>query len=520
VVSSIAHTGTPVFNIFDFGATGDGKTLNTLALQRAVDKCAEQGGTVVVPPGTYLTGSIELKSNVELYLQNGATILGSPQLSDYAEHRPTLKSYNDVFLKHSLFYAERQSNIAIRGSGTIDGQGGLFPVLTNEKPARYRNRPFVIRFVECSNVTVENVTLKNSAMWMQQYLACENLAIRGIRVFNHANKNNDMMDIDGCENVVISDCIGDTDDDGITLKSTSTRITHNVTITNCVISSHCNALKTGTESTGGFKNIVISNVTITPSKADSVITGKRNGICGITLTLVDGGVMDGVSISNIVMDGPEVPLFIRLGNRARVPYNGARVPGVGQMRNISISDVTAKNVKATGCAIAGLPGHALEGISLKNIRITGAGGSALNAYKPPEELEDHYPESTMWGELPAYGYFIRHVRGLSMSDVQLTYEREDTRPALVLSDITDATLSGVNAMVSPRAEAAILLDNARGVLLTGSKLRTPTSNFIKLIGSDNRNISVIGNDLTNAARLLPTPEQQEDVVYSACNRMK
>jgi polygalacturonase len=246
---SFAEPGTRIFNVVDFGAAGDGATMNTAAIQRAVDACAVQGGTVLIPPGRFLTGSIELKSNVELYIQQGATLLGSTHLADYTEHTPALRSYNDAFLKHSLFYAERQSNIALRGEGVIDGQGGSFAVVSNEKPAKYRNRPFIIRFIDCTGITVEGLVLQNSAMWMQQYLACENVRIRGIRVYNHANKNNDMMDIDGCSNVVISDCIGDTDDDGITLKSTCERITQNVTITNCVLSSHCNALKTGTEST-------------------------------------------------------------------------------------------------------------------------------------------------------------------------------------------------------------------------------------------------------------------------------
>jgi len=307
------------YNIYvtNYGAKGDGVTLDTKAIQKAIDECPLEGGTVIFSPGKYLTGSLELRSNIEIYISAGALILGSTDIGDYFEKQPELKSYNDAFLRHSLFYGERLKNITIRGDGIIDGQGSYFKVTTKVKPDRYRNRPFIIRLIECENVRVENVTLQNSAMWMQQYLACTDLIIRGIRVINHANQNNDMMDIDGCKNVIISDCIGDTDDDGIVLKSTSPHITENVLINNCIISSHCNAIKIGTESTGGFKNISVSNIIIKPSRSEKVIYGYPYGISGITLTNVDGGILEGIAISNVMMDGPVVPIFLRLGNRAR-----------------------------------------------------------------------------------------------------------------------------------------------------------------------------------------------------------
>ncbi|VAX22654.1 Polygalacturonase, partial [hydrothermal vent metagenome] len=281
-----------IFNIVDFGAVSDGNKINTTAIQKAIDKASKNGGVVLIPPGKFITGSLELKSNVTINIMKGATILGSTDLADYEEHIPQLQSYNDVFLRYSLFYAEKQSNISIVGEGTIDGQGAAFTRKTKKKPERYMNRPYVIRFVECKNITVEGVAMQNSAMWMQQYLACEFLTIRGIKVYNHANYNNDMMDIDGCKNVIISDCFGDTDDDGITLKSTSDRITENVTITNCVISSHCNAIKMGTESIGGFKNVTISNIVVKPSESKTKIYGFHGGISGITLGLVDGGILE------------------------------------------------------------------------------------------------------------------------------------------------------------------------------------------------------------------------------------
>ncbi len=505
------------FDVRDFGAVGDGTTLDTKALQEAIDRCALHGGTVVFSPGVYLTGSLELRSNVELQVQSGATVLGSTNLADYAEHVPKLKSYNDTFLKHSLFYAEGKSNISISGKGVIDGQGGSFPVATNEKPAKYRNRPFVIRFVECTGVSVEGITLRSSAMWMQQYLACEDLRIRGITVFNHANKNNDMMDIDGCRNVVISDCIGDTDDDGITLKSTSERPTEHVTISNCVISSHCNALKTGTESTGGFRDIAVSNLVIKPSKVDSVMSGKRGGISGISLTLVDGGIMDGVCISNVVIDGPEVPLFLRLGNRARKHREDSPQPGIGSMKDVSISHVTALNVGRTGCSVTGIPGHRIQGVSLTDIRMIFTGGAETLPKESPEELEDQYPEATMFRLLPSYGMYFRHVDGLRIQGLTLASDREDVRPPIVVNDVLGTRMNNLDVRASGSAGAAIVLENTEGLSVTGSVVRGEVASLFRFIGNKNKDISVFGNDLRGVQRISGPAEGVD--LYESGNRI-
>ncbi len=503
-------------DVRSLGARGDGVTLDTKPIQSAIDSCTKIGGTVIFPPGMYLTGSLELKNNVTLHLEKGSTLLGSKNLSDYFERIPKLKSYNDVFLKHSLLYAEGQSNIAITGEGTIDGQGGSFKVLTNEKPAKYFNRPYVIRFVECRNVTVEGVTLQNSAMWMQQYLACSDLLIHRIRVYNHANKNNDMMDIDGCKNVVVSDCTGDTDDDGITLKSTSDRVTENVTITGCIVSSHCNAIKTGTESTGGFKNIVIANMIVKPSATTTTMSGKPEGISGIALTLVDGGTMDGISISNVVMDGPEVPIFIRLGNRARKHWEGAPQPGVGKIRNVQLSNIVARNVKSTGCSITGLPEFPVEGISLSNLRLEFSGGGQTPADTSMPELEDHYPEATMWGALPAYGFTLRHVKDIGIRGLDMVCKTEDARPAMLLSDVSGVKLTEFNGFVSPNVEAAIVLDNTREFLLSGSFIETKMKYLLKFMGDRNSGVSIIGNDLRNVGSI--SASKTKNRVFEATNR--
>lgn len=486
------------FYVENFGAKADGVTLNTKAIQSAIDKCSESGGMIFFTAGKYLTGSLELKSNVEIYLQNGATILGSTKLEDYTSNTPSLKSYNDLFLRYSLFYAEKADNISIQGEGTVDGQGSLFKVKTKAKPDRYMNRPFVIRFVECKNVKIENVTLQNSAMWMQQYLVCEGLIINGIKVFNHANQNNDMMDIDGCKNVIITNCSGDTDDDGITLKSTSLSITENVTITNCVISSHCNAIKLGTESIGGFKNISISNIVVKPSQVEKIIFGSPGGTSGITLTTVDGGILDGVTISNIKIDGPDVPICFRLGNRARKYSDDAPIPAVGIFKNVIITNVVAENVKSIGCSITGIPNHYIEKIFLNNIKISFAGGVKKGDFKNNvPELEDNYPEGTMWGNLPAYGFYIRHVKEMILDNVKLSFALDDQRSAIILDDVNDSKIYNLNASVSEAASNLIGITNSHSVYFINSSAIGKTKTFLSISDVNSNNIFLMDCDLKN-----------------------
>lgn len=489
---------TSVIDITSLGAVADGKTLSTEAIQSAVDKCSEMGGTVLIPAGTFLTGSIELNNNVDIYLQQGALVLGSTNIDDYKSFIPELKSYNDLFLEYSIFYAEKKENISIRGEGTIDGQGWAFQATTLKKPDRYKNRPYVIRFVQCKNIRIIDVTLQNSAMWMQQYLACEDLIIRGIRVYNHVNKNNDMIDIDGCKNVIISDCIGDTDDDALTLKSTSPYITENVTITNCVISSHCNAIKFGTESTGGFRNITISNIVIKPSSSETKIYGFDEGISGITLATVDGGIIEGILINNIRIDGPQVPIYLRLGNRARKHTEVAPTPGVGIFKDVMISNVIATNIKSTGSSITGIPGHNIENVVLENISIEYSGGGTLeDADKIIRELEDHYPESTKWGLLPSYGFYVKHVENISLNNIEVKYRETEQRPAFIFENVVGLRMSLIKAECDQNTKSIIKFNNVVDAAIFNSMAASPVENFLIVEGEASNNIRLIGNDFSN-----------------------
>jgi polygalacturonase len=423
--------------VSDYGAIGDGITLNTNSIQKAIDQCAlEGGGRVVFGPGSFLSGTLVMKDHVELHVTKEALLLGSTNPGDYPEMVTAYRFYGDEWVKQSLIFGANLEDIAISGEGVIDGQGEAFQVTTKLKPDRYRNRPFLIRFTECSGVEVRDVTMQNSAMWMQHYLACDKVLIENIKVYNHCNKNNDMIDIDGCRDVVIRGCVGDSDDDALTLKSTSPRACENVSISNCILSSHCNAIKLGTESTGGFKNITITDCVVKPSSKKEVIYGLSKGISGISLEVVDGGIMDGVLISNVVIDGPEVPLFIRLGNRARPHMEGIESPGVGEVKNIRIEDLVVRNGGKTACSITGIPGFPVRNITLSNIAMELVGGE--EAQDPPKEvpeLEDLYPEATMFGVLPASTLYMRHVDQIDLSEIFVTLQNPDKRIPLIAEDV-------------------------------------------------------------------------------------
>jgi polygalacturonase len=279
-----------------------------------------------------------------------------------------------------------------------------------------------------------------TGMWMQHYLACDDMLISGIKVYNHCNKNNDMIDIDGCRNVVITGCLGDTDDDALTLKSTSPRACENITISNCVLSSHCNAIKMGTESTGGFRNISITGCVVKPSSDRQVIYGLPDGISGISLEVVDGGVMEGIVVSDIVIDGPEVPLFVRLGNRARPYKKETEIPAVGSMSDIIIQNVVAINSGKTGCSITGIPGHPIRNITLSNLTMQMKGGIEAGEYHTEvPELETLYPESTMFGVLPASAFYLRHLENIDISGLNVNFSEPDERETIISEDVRGLT---------------------------------------------------------------------------------
>lgn len=420
------------FDITEFGAVADTSYLSTNAIQKAIDECSKSGGgRVVVPSGNFKTGSIQLKSNVHLYLEEGSTLFGSTDINDYTPITSSYVSLRTGIPTIQLIYADSVENVSITGFGTIDGRGKAFPKLSwNDEGI---TRPHLLRIIRGKDITVKGITLKNSGCWMQHYLACDRLRIDGITVFNRNNYNNDALDLDGCHNVTVTNMIADSDDDAITLKSTSPRLCEDIVISNCVVSSHCNAIKLGTETNGGFRNIIIRGMAVKPSSDQSTqFFGYPGGIghSAISLEIVDGGTMRNVDISDITIKGTESPIFIRLADRARPYSKDHPVEGVGSISGVVLHDILIDEAGPTGSSITGIEGHPVSDILLHDIRIRHAGGQPVTPAPTDEKIKE-YPESTMWGILPAQGFWLNHTKDIIFRNITIESTTPDARPSFV-----------------------------------------------------------------------------------------
>ncbi|OAM87167.1 glycoside hydrolase family 28 protein [Termitidicoccus mucosus] len=395
--ASVAPNACNFYNIRDHGATGDGTTLDTAAFARAIDAAAAAGGgTVYVPPGRYHTGSIRLKSHITLYMEAGATILGSVNPDDYppAENiwREGDGGHGRASAISSLIYAEDAENITITGRGTIDGQGQLWwkrvewrnpakyklPALTDYQKAEAaklsRDRPHMIRMLRCRDILIENVNLQNSAGWTVHPMLCDFVRVAGISITNDpdASHNTDGINPESCGNVRISNCRIDTGDDCVTLKSgkdaAGRRIgkpTENVTITNCVMYHGHGGVVIGSEMSGGVRNVTVTNC---------VFQGTDNGI-RIKSQRGRGGVVEGLAVGNIVMQDVPTPFIITTF------YTGSDTAddrhavdeGTPRYRNFMFSNISARGARIAG-AITGLREMPIENIVFSNVRIQAAGG--------------------------------------------------------------------------------------------------------------------------------------------------
>lgn len=424
-----------VRNILDFGAVNDTTVLSTAAIQKAIDSCAEEGGgTVFIPAGNYKIGSIFLKSNITISLENGATLYGSTDIKDYIPVKTDYVSLRTHTPTIQLIYADKAENVAITGEGTINGRGKAFPKLSwNDEGI---TRPHLLRFIQCNGVKVSGVTLKNSGCWMQHYLACDRVKIDAITVVNRNNYNNDALDLDGCHDVTVSNMIADSDDDAITLKSTSPRLCEDIVISNCTVSSHCNAIKLGTETNGGFRNIIIRGITVKPSSDQ---TSQYFGFPGghghsaISLEIVDGGTMNNVDIGDVTIRGTESPIFIRLANRGRAYSPNVPVNNIGEIDGICLHDIMVMDAGPTGSSITGMTGFPVKNVSLRNITVRHKGGEK-SIPVPSDEKIAEYPEATMWGVLPAQGFWLNHTEDVTFENVEVIANNADEREIFVVMD--------------------------------------------------------------------------------------
>jgi hypothetical protein len=536
----------PMFDVRKFGATGDGKTLDTASINRAVDAAhAAGGGMAYLPPGIYLSGTVVLKSNVTLYLEAGATLLGSKSISDYAPQLQTAAAktesgtatfVNDLrdASSYHLIFARDAENVGLAGLGRIDGQGSAYWVPSgrtlrppedswldviayNWKPAPPRPSP-MLEFYNCKNLHIRDLRIENSAGWTLRPIHCDNVFIRGVSIKNPVyGPNTDGIDPTCCHNVFISDCLIDTGDDAICLKSENPygeelRASKNITITNCVLSGCCNGLKLGTATHGAFENIVFSNSVIFN---DDVPLNERI-IAGIALEIVDGGAIDGVVISNIKMQRVRTPIFIRRGNR-KPRSDGSP----GTLRGVMIENVHATGAILTS-SITGLPGFDVEDVTLCNLRIDSEeGGQAKWVDRDVPENPKMYPESRMFGRLPSYGFYCRHVTGLRMRNVEFKSVAAEARPVVVCDDVKDLEVEGLRSLPTAETQPVIKLVQTRNALLRGCLAPAGTKSFLQVQGDATEKITLMGSQLGEADQAVQSgPEVPMDAVTLSGNVAK
>ncbi|SDS23558.1 Polygalacturonase [Mucilaginibacter mallensis] len=459
------------YNVKQYGAIGDGKNLDSKAINKAIDAAANAGGgTVFIPAGNYLSGSIRLKSNVSLYIDQGATIIAAPvtEANDYDDEENTINTiYQDSGHSHfhnSLIWGENLHDVSILGQGTIWGKDLYHDYVKSKQSANK-----AIALYKCRNVNISDITIAHGGWFGILATGVDNLTINNIK----EDTNRDGMDIDCCRNVHVSNCsVNSPNDDGICLKSTFAlgfaRATENVTITNCIVSGFnegsfldgtyqrnpdpnfepTGRIKLGTESNGGFKNITISNCTF-------------NYCRGLALETVDGGLLEDVTITNITMrDIANAPIFLRLASRMRGPDTAK----IGELRRVIISNIVAYNVRHT-ILISGIKDHNIKDIEIKNAKFYFKGnGTAEQAKREVPELEKGYPEPGSFGILPAYGIYARHVDGLKLEDIELHVINNDARPAISFDDVNSAGLLFVKAPNSTGA-SPIVQTNSSGITL-------------------------------------------------------
>lgn len=451
------------YNVSEFGIKGDSVTLNTRSIQKAIDYVSSHGGgQLVFDQGKYITGSIYLKSNVILNLEAGATLLGSTNPFDYP--------IDSVVKWKSLIYSIEQKNVGITGRGMIDGRGfrtamnslnmvyrGLIKdELLNDR-VREPKRPENLYFYKCDHIIIKGITLKNSASWNQTYNQCSNLLVDHISVDNKSYWNNDGIDIVDSKHVVIRDSYFDAADDVLCLKSfDTTKMCEDVLIEHCVARSSANALKFGTGSRGGFKDITVRNLTVYDTYRSA-----------IALEAVDGGIVENVLIDSVRAINTGNIIFLRIGNR----NSQGRTPS---MKNITIENVYAEVAfkkpdagyryegpvedlprNISPCSIAGLPQYKIKNVLLKNIEIVYPGGGNPNyAYAglSPKDLDSipempaAYPEFSQFKELPAWGFFIRHAEDIHFNNVTVRAKRKDYRPAIVMDDVNGIDFKNVKIL--------------------------------------------------------------------------
>lgn len=464
--TSFSQTNSGTYNIKDFGAVGDGITLDSKAINKAIEEAAAKGGgDVLFPAGNYLSGAIHLKSNIHLILQQGCVLIATDenpeQNYDSAEQtiNTTYQDYGHSHFHDGFIWGDSLHDISITGPGMIYGKGLIRNWIKNDKHANK-----AICLYRCRNVIIRDVSILHGGWFAILATGVDNLTIDNLKI----DTNRDGIDIDCCKDVRVINCfVNSPYDDGICLKSTFAlgyfKPTENVTITNCQVSGFIEGtmldasfkkannidnnfkptgrIKFGTESNGGFKNITISNCVF--------------DYCGgLALETVDGGLLEDVTINNITMrDIVNDPIFLRLGKRMRAPEGTP----VGKLHRVIISNIIVYNADSNyTCTITGVPGNNIEDVQLNNISIYYKGGVTSFSNTSVPENENAYPEPGMFGAATSSGFFIRHVNGLKLNNITINHLTPDKRPVFILDDASNIFMNKIFVDTESKQPWAVL----------------------------------------------------------------
>jgi len=407
------------------------------ALQRALDAAAASGGgTVRLQAGDYVSGTLVMHSHVRLEICAHARLLASTNLADYPEMHARRLTVQDTSMgmHQSLIFAEGCEDVGLCGAGVLDGRGQPANFPGEETAQGTPGRPFLMRFIDCRRVHVAGLTLKNAACWMQNYLNCDGVLLEELTVRNHANYNNDGMDIDGCRDVVIRHCRVSSGDDALCFKGAGQRPLDRVLVENCDFYSACNAVKVGTDTQGSFRNVLIRNCRIGGLAEDPSGLKHPCSDSGVSLEMVDGGVLENFWLTDLRIVRAWSPFFLRLEDRGRVKPGDPR-PGVGTLRRVLISRVRGEANGPRGSYLLGIPEKPLEDIAFEDVRLLQYPwpGPAPDAAAYPD-FKGAYPDAHMIDDLgpaPAFGLWVRHARSVTLQDYEVIPQGSDSRPAFV-----------------------------------------------------------------------------------------
>lgn len=486
------------FNVLDYGAIGDGQTLDTAALQAAIEACSRAGGgTVYVPAGQYVTGSLFLKSHITLYLEAGSTLLGSQNVADYP---PVESRWEGVSRKTyaPLIGGDDLTHIAIVGRGTIDGRGAFWWKLNDARAIDYP-RPRLISFLRCTNVIIEGITCTTSPSWTIHPYACDNVTVDKVTIVNPPDSpNTDGINPESCRNVHISNCHIDVGDDCITIKAgvedegrDKLLPCENITITNCTMVHGHGGVVIGSEMSGGVRHVTIANC---------VFVGTDRGI-RLKSRRERGGVVEDIRVTNVVMTDVMCPFIMNLyygcgawgtdkiADRSPWPVN----EGTPRFRRIHFSDITARDVRYAAAFLYGLPEMPVQEITFSNVDISMALDAEPGVPAMAPNLEP----------MRRAGFWAANVRGLHFHNVTIA---DQLGPALMLADATEVEINGFTTP-TPSADAPVIqMRNVEGAFIHGCSATEGASVFLQVEGAQTWHIALSGNQLKRAEQAVRTGE--------------